>query len=248
MSWASPALPTPQFYNIDVDDRLPYHIGGTIQDMGTASGPAYVLQPGGGPGLADFFNVGGGESGDLVFDRAEPSHIYAGGYSGYISDYQEDTGNVRNISPYPRNFSGIAAQQAKFRFQWTSPLATSPHDPKMLYAGANVLFRTHDRGAHWEQISPDLTRNDKSKQQWTGGRSPAISPAWSTTTRSSRSPSRQSRPVRSGWAPTMAWCRSRAMRGQSWKNVTPPKLPRMGDDRIYRALLPERGHRLRGRR
>ena len=224
-SWASPALPTPEFYNIDVDDRLPYHIGGTIQDIGTASGPAYVLQAGGGPGLADFYNVGGGESGDLVFDRAEPSHIYAGGYSGYISDYQEATGNIRNISPYPRNFSGVAAQQAKFRFQWTAPLATSPHDPKVLYAGANVLFRTRDRGAHWDLISPDLTRNDRSKQQWTGG--PITGDITGVEYYDTIFSIAES-PITAGeiWVGTDdGLVQVTRDAGQSWKNVTPPKLP-----------------------
>ena len=172
-TWAAPALPTPQFYHIDVDDRVPYHVGGTIQDWGTASGPAYVLRTGedgsGGPNLGDFYRVGGGEAGDFVFDRGAAGHIYAGEYSGYISHYQEGTGNFRNISAYPRNFSGVPAKEAKYRFQWTAPIAASPHDPKVLYHGANVLLRTADRGVHWEAMSPDLTRNDKSKQQWSGG-------------------------------------------------------------------------------
>ena len=172
-SWSAPALPTPQFYNIDVDDRLPYHVGGTIQDWGTASGPAYVLRSGedggGGPNLGDFHFVGGGEAGDFIYDRSAPGHIFAGEYSGYISHYQEGTGNFRNISSYPRNFSGVPAKEAKYRFQWTAPIARSPHDPKVLYHGGNVLLRTADRGAHWEAISPDLTRNDPAKQQWTGG-------------------------------------------------------------------------------
>src|SRR5436190_64437 len=167
-SWMAPALPTPQFYNIDADDRVPYHVGGTIQDWGTASGPAYTLRPGG-PNLGDFRVVGGGEAGDFVYDPTEPGVIYAGEYSGYISHYKEDSGNYRNISAYPRNFSGHGAEDATYRFQWTAPIAKSPHDPKVLYHGANVLFRTTVRGTSWEAISPDLTRNDKSKQKWSGG-------------------------------------------------------------------------------
>lgn len=224
-TWSSPALPTPQFYHIDVDDRLPYHVGGTIQDQGTASGPAYVLRPGGGPGLGDFYNVGGGESGDLVFDRGEPGLIYAGGYSGYISLYQENTGNVRNISPYPRNFSGIPAQQAKYRFQWTAPIATSPHDPKTLYVGANVLFRSHDRGAHWEAISGDLTRNDKSKQQWTGG--PITGDITGVEYYDTLFAIAES-PLTAGeiWVGSDdGLVQMRRDAGHSWSNVTPPKLP-----------------------
>jgi photosystem II stability/assembly factor-like uncharacterized protein len=224
-SWASPALPTPQFYNIDVDERLPYHVGGTIQDWSTASGPAYVLRSGGGPDLGDFYYVGGGESGDLVFDRAEPGHIYAGGYSGYISHYQENTGNVRNISRFPRNFSGIAAQQAKYRFQWTAPIATSPHDPKILYHGANVLFRSHDRGAHWDVISPDLTRNDKTKQQWTGGpiTGDITGVEYYDTIFSIAESSVTAGEIWVGTDDGLVQLTRDA--GQSWTNITPPKLP-----------------------
>lgn len=162
----------PQFYNIDADDRWPYHVGGTIQDWGTASGPAWTPrrgENGGGPNLGDNWAVGGGEAGDFVYDPAQPGTIYAGEYGGYISHYQEGVGNFRSVGVYPRDLSGTPAKEAKYRFQWSAPIADSPHDPKVLYHGANVLFRTNDRGATWTAISPDLTRNDKSKQQWSGG-------------------------------------------------------------------------------
>jgi len=167
-TWFAPATSTAQFYNIDVDDRVPYHVGGTMQDWGTASFPAYTLRSGG-PGLGDTHYVGGGEAGDFKYDPANPGHVYAGEYSGYLSHYQEGTGQFRNVSVYPRNFSGKGMEKATYRFQWTAPLALSPHDPKVLYHGAQVLFRSTDRGSSWTAISPDLTRNDKSKQQWSGG-------------------------------------------------------------------------------
>jgi photosystem II stability/assembly factor-like uncharacterized protein len=56
-----------------------------------------------------------------------------------------------------------------YRFQWTAPIAVSPHDPKTVYYGGNVVFRTRDGGQTWTALSGDLTRNDKSKQQWAGG-------------------------------------------------------------------------------
>ena len=225
VTWVSPPLPTPQFYNIDVDDRLPYYVGGTIQDQSTASGPAYVLRPGGAPGLGDFYYVGGGESGDLVYDRGAPGNIYAGGYSGYITHYQENTGNVRDISLYPRNFSGIPASAARYRFQWTAPIATSPHDPKILYVGANVVMRTSDRGTHWDVISPDLTRNDKSKQQWTGG--PITGDLTGVEVYDTVFSIAES-PAAAGeiWAGTDDGLVQITLdAGRNWKNVTPPKLP-----------------------
>ena len=46
---------------------------------------------------------------------------------------------------------------------WVAPIALSPEDPKTVYAGAQVLFRSKDRGDTWEEISPDLTTNDPEK-------------------------------------------------------------------------------------
>lgn len=167
-TWFAPPLALGQFYNIDVDNRVPYHVGGTMQDWGTASGPSRALNSGGNiPGL--WRAVGGGESGDFIYDPAEEGNIYAGEYGGYLSHYIESSAQLRNISVYPYNPSGHGAVDLQYRFQWTAPLATSPHDPKVLYHGGNVLFRTRDRGVTWEKISPDLTRDDKTKQQWSGG-------------------------------------------------------------------------------
>ncbi|MGA0870376.1 MAG: glycosyl hydrolase, partial [Planctomycetota bacterium] len=58
---------------------------------------------------------------------------------------------------------------AKFRFQWNYPLFFSPHDPGRLYAAAQVLFQSDDLGQSWQQISPDLTRNDPTKLGSSGG-------------------------------------------------------------------------------
>lgn len=168
-TWFSPSIPLAQFYNVDADDRIPYHVGGTMQDWGTSSGPAYVLRGNGAPMVADFYTVGGGEAGDFAFDRELKGNIYAGEYSGYISRYQELTGQFRDISIYPHNMSGHGAIDAKYRFQWTAPIATSNYDAATLYHGAQVLFKTTDRGAHWTAISGDLTRNDRAKQKWAGG-------------------------------------------------------------------------------
>ncbi len=175
--WFDAPLPLSQFYNIDVDDRVPYHVGGTIQDWGTATGPSRSLggirmgagDKGEANALADWLVAGGGEAGDFVYDRSQEGGIFAGEYSGIITYYREGTGQTRFISADPESSSGIPAAKLGYRFQWTAPIATSPHDPMVVYHGANVLFRTRDRGASWEPISGDLTRNDRSKQQWTGG-------------------------------------------------------------------------------
>jgi photosystem II stability/assembly factor-like uncharacterized protein len=167
-TWFAPRLPLAQIYNIDVDNRVPYRVGGTIQDEGTFSGPASPRVDGGNT-LANWIYAGGGEAGDFVYDRGEAGHVYAGEYSGYISHYVEGSGDFRNVSIYPYNNSGHGGEDLRLRFQWTAPIAPSPHDTKVIYHGANVLLRSRDQGGHWEEISPDLTRNDKSKQKWSGG-------------------------------------------------------------------------------
>lgn len=168
-SWYTPPLPLAQFYNLAVDDSVPYRIAGSIQDWGTAMGPARSRVNGDNP-LANWLMVGGGEAGDVLFDRSTGgSAIYAGEYGGYLSRTEIGSGQSRNISAWPANPSGIAPEKLKLRFQWTAPLADSVHDPKLLYHGANVLFESRDQGHSWKAISGDLTRNDKRKQQWSGG-------------------------------------------------------------------------------
>ncbi len=167
-TWFAPRLPLAQLYNIDVDDRVPYHVGGTMQDEGTFSGSSNSRFDDGNT-LANWIYAGGGEAGDFLYDRGHVGHAYAGEYSGYISHHVEGSGDYRNISAYPFNNSGHGAEDLKYRIQWTAPIAASPHDSKVIYHGANVLLRSRDQGSTWNAISPDLTRNDKSKQKWSGG-------------------------------------------------------------------------------
>ncbi|AVP96044.1 glycosyl hydrolase [Ahniella affigens] len=167
-TWYSPPLPLAQFYNIDADDRQPYHVGGTVQDWGTASGPN-TCWVNSGCNLADWRFVGGGEAGDFVFDRKQVGHIYAGEYGGFISHYVEGTGQYRTIATWPANPSGIKPKELKHRFQWTAPIADSPHHDGRIYHGAEVVFQSDDQGASWTAISPDLTRNDRERQDWSGG-------------------------------------------------------------------------------
>ncbi|HJT76609.1 MAG TPA: hypothetical protein VJ739_05355, partial [Gemmataceae bacterium] len=166
--WYAPPLPIAQFYHVAADTCVPYHVSGTMQDLGTASGPTNSLSKDGIP-LSDWHSVGGGETGFTAPDPADPDIIYAGEYGGYISRYDERTRQARSVGVYPFNPSGHGAGELKYRFQWTAPILISPHDPKVVYHAANVLFRSSDGGRHWTPISPDLTRDDKTKEQWSGG-------------------------------------------------------------------------------
>jgi photosystem II stability/assembly factor-like uncharacterized protein len=161
-SWSSQMnQPTAQFYHVAADDRFPYFIYGAQQDNSTVA-IASVGNP------AEFYAVGGGESGWIV-PEPDGQTVYAGSYDGLITRFDAKTRLARDVSPWPLNPMGHGAAELKYRFQWTAPIAASPFDPKTIYFGGNVLFKTTNGGQSWTVISPDLTRNDKSKQQPSGG-------------------------------------------------------------------------------
>jgi photosystem II stability/assembly factor-like uncharacterized protein len=167
-TWYAPPLPISQFYHVSVDNQTPYRVSGAMQDLGTASGPSNSLSREG-IRLADWHGVGGGEAGHTAHDPADPNVVYAGEYGGYISRYDHRTRQARNVSIYPENPSGHGGEDLRYRFQWTSPILASRHTPGLVYHAGNVLFRSTDGGQTWAPASPDLTRNDRSKQKWSGG-------------------------------------------------------------------------------
>lgn len=167
-SWYAPPLPIGQFYHVNADNRVPYHVSGNMQDLGTASGPSNSLMSGG-IQLSDWYNVGGGETGFTAPDPVDPNIVYSGEYGGIITRYDHRTKQSRTISVYPANPSGHGAEDMKYRFQWTAPVLVSPNDHNTVYHGGNIVFRSTNGGQSWTPISPDLTRNDKSKQKWSGG-------------------------------------------------------------------------------
>ncbi len=159
--------PTAQFYHVITDDRFPYRVYGAQQDNSTVSIASRTREAG--LGATDFHEVGGCESGYIAPKPGDPDVVYAGCYGGLISRYDHRTGEVRNVTVYPDNPMGHGAEGMKHRFQWTFPIVASPHDPGVVYAAGNVLFRSTNEGQSWQAISPDLTRNDASKLGPTGG-------------------------------------------------------------------------------
>src|SRR5947209_3376687 len=160
--------PTAQFYHVITDTRTPYYVYGAQQDNSTIA--IASRDDDGAIGRANWYSVGGGEAGYIAPYPPDPNIVYAGDYEGNITRFDKRTGQIKNIAVSPEISDGQGAAKLEHRFQWTAPIQTSPHDPNTLYYGGERVFKTTDGGVHWEAISPDLTRNDKSKQQPSGGR------------------------------------------------------------------------------
>ena len=160
--------PTAQIYRVSTDNHFPYRIYGAQQDN---SALRISSRPEGGfdSRWRQYEPTAGGESGYILADPRNPEVVYGGSYGGFLMRVNHATGELRDVNPWPDNPMGAAAADLKYRFQWNFPIALSPHDPRVLYAGANVLFRSTDEGQSWTAISPDLTRDDKSKQGPSGG-------------------------------------------------------------------------------
>jgi photosystem II stability/assembly factor-like uncharacterized protein len=156
--------PTAQFYHVTTDKEFNYYIYGSQQDSGSVA--IRSRTDSGSIGENDWHSVGGGESGFICPDPRDPEIIYAGDHNGHFTRYDGHSGQVQDIAPW---FGARAhpASDVKHRFQWTAPMQISPHDPNVLYLGGEVVFKTTDGGMSWSVISPDLTRNDKSKQHST---------------------------------------------------------------------------------
>ena len=158
--------PTAQFYHVAVDNAFPYHIYGAQQDnsnVGIAS-----RTDSGVIGRESWFEAGDGECGFVVPDPRDWHIIYSNS-EGYAVRYDKSKEQLQDISPYPLDNAGHGANDLAHRFQWVSPLLLSPHNPDVLYTAGECVFKSTDHGQSWAQISGDLTRNDKTKQQPSGG-------------------------------------------------------------------------------
>lgn len=159
--------PTAQFYRVSTDTNFPYRILGAQQDNSAVR----ILSRGSGPGIGpdDWQETAGGESGYIVALPTNPDVIFGGSYGGLLTRLDHRTGEFRDVNPFPNDPMGHGAADLQYRFQWNFPILFSPNDPGTLYAAANVLFKSTDQGQSWKVISPDLTRNDKSRLGPSGG-------------------------------------------------------------------------------
>ena len=159
--------PTAQFYRVSTDNHFPYRILGAQQDNSTVR----ILSRSSSSQIStdDWQPTAGNESGYVIADPVNPDIVYGGNYSGYLSRLDHKTGENRAVSVWPDDPLGAGADMSKYRFQWNFPIFFSPHNPKKLYAGGNVLFVTENEGASWTALGGDLTTNDKKRQAASGG-------------------------------------------------------------------------------
>ncbi|HET7296722.1 MAG TPA: hypothetical protein VFI66_06240, partial [Gemmatimonadales bacterium] len=167
-------LPIEQFYMVSAGNSdSPYMLCGGLQDnnawCGPSSGTAGPGAGGGGLNGSEWFTVAGGDGEYAVLAPSDTSILYVDSQNGNITRVDLKTGANRSIRPYLSGVSEMKPADLKYRFNWTTPIAVSPRDAGTVYLGGNVVFKTTDGGGHWDVISPDLTRNDKSKQVTSGG-------------------------------------------------------------------------------
>jgi photosystem II stability/assembly factor-like uncharacterized protein len=149
-------IPLGEFYAADVDMEDPYNVYGGLQDHESWKGPSNGWA--GGISLADWVTVGEGDGMYNCVDPTDSRWVYNNREFGMTWRLDQKTGGRTVITP--RREKG----KEPYRFNWTPPIMLSPHNGSIVYTGAQVLLRSLDRGDHWEEISPDLTTNDKSRQ------------------------------------------------------------------------------------
>jgi len=180
-SWNHVNLPIAQMYHVTVDDQIPYFVYGNRQDGPSWRGPSNSLQFGGFLGNSiprgAWHPVAGGESGFAVPDPVDNNIIWStgtgsGSIGGTVTRFDERTHQDREVEVWPEYVAGAPAAEVKYRFNWEFPIAISPHDHNKVYVGSQLVHVTTDGGNSWQIISPDLTRNDKSRQQISGGLTP----------------------------------------------------------------------------
>ena len=159
--------PTAEFYDVEVDNLLPYRLYGSQQDNSTIIVPSRPgrnqLRP-----QEAWSYAAGCETGPVAFDPDDPDVIWGGCYAGVINRMVVSSDTRRNMNLYPAS-TGVAPSELRYRFQWVAPIVVSPHDAQTVYHASQYVHRTRDGGMTWETISPDLSYADPSTLQFPGG-------------------------------------------------------------------------------
>ena len=227
-TWTSLRFPTAQLYHVSVTTDFPYHVCGAQQDAGTLCMPSSGWDHLTGINDRDgdwAYDAGGGESGYIAANPANPDIIYAGSQGGLLTRFNRRTGQIRDVQVYPRFFSGQPASTLPERWQWTFPIVFSPQNSKVIYTSSQHLWKTTNEGQTWTRISPDLTRHDPATLGESGGpithdmNGPEM---YATIFTVAPSP-RDSMTIWTGSDDGLVHITQDG--GKSWKNVTPPDLP-----------------------
>ena len=221
--------PTAEMYYVAVDSGFPYRIFGGQQDNTTISVPSLIT---GGLSPTDTWrDVGGCEDANPAVAH-NPSILYAGCYGGEITRVNLATDEIQNILVYPQNEIGVAPRDLRYRFNWNAPIRVSPHDPHVLYHASQLVHRSTNDGQSWEAISPDLSRNDKSKEDFSGA---PLSYENTGVEVYANILTFEESPVKQG----VLWAGSddglvhvSRDNGKSWVNVTPRAMPEWGSVNI----------------
>ena len=146
-------LPLTQFFNVNYDMAEPFHVYGSIQDIGSKKGIVDLSNGRSKIPSVDFENAPGGEGSNHFIDPTNPDIVYSAGFYGTItrSNVKEGT-NKRIMPPVPEGMD-------RLRGQWLAPFIISPHNSQIIYHGTQVIHRSMNMGESWEKISPDLTYN-----------------------------------------------------------------------------------------
>lgn len=160
-------LPIAQMYHVSVDDQIPYNVYGNRQDGYSYMGPSNSRQ--GYIPLGLWKGVGGCESGFAQPDPFDNDIVWSGCYDGGLQRYNTKTGHARDVRVWPEAGYGWEPGKLKYRWHWNFPLAFSPHTKHRVYVGSQFVHKSDDGGQSWQVISPDLTLNDKTHQQSSGG-------------------------------------------------------------------------------
>ena len=175
-SWFRINLPIAQIYHAAVDNRVPYYVYGNKQDGPSYRGPSNS-RSGSSIARSEWHGVEGGESGWATPDPADTNVTWStasgsGSRGGIVVRFDERTRQGQNVEVWPMSTGGHPADDVQYRFVWDAPFTISPHDHNTVYTGSQYVHMTKNGGRTWEIISPDLTRNDKSKQRISGGLTP----------------------------------------------------------------------------
>ncbi|TAG52402.1 MAG: glycosyl hydrolase [Runella slithyformis] len=222
-SWSTQQnQPTAQYYRVIADKRFPYWIYAGQQDNSSVMVASRNDQAG--LGWKDWAEGPGGESAFIAFDPENPERIYGGSYQGNISVLDAKTGAQKDIMAAPFIGLAVTPKTQKYRFNWNAPIVAQPQNPQVIYHAGNMVLKTTDGGSSWQEISPDLTRNDKTKQEDGGGpytNEGAGGEIYNTITYLACSPHQ------AGVIWTGSDCglvHVTQDEGKTWQNVTPPNL------------------------